>query len=85
MVVQSLYYIIIMQHGDCTTIGKLSITRESHISDIDSSKCGVVMEVYSLHTQKGSPVVHTPYNVLYIRSTVGRSIAYIISDLGEHI
>ena len=35
----------------------------------------------SRHTQKGLSVAHSPYNILYLYSMVGRSIASI-SDLG---
>ena len=41
-----------------------------------------LQKYFDLHTQKGSPVVHSPYNI--ICSTVGRSTASV-SDLGEHI
>ena len=34
------------------------------------------------HTQKGSSVAHSPYDILYVYGMVGRSIASI-SDLGS--
>ena len=69
---------------DCATIGKLSITRESHISDLDlSAKMASLWKLFGLHTQKDSPVAHSPCNRLYV---VGISWSVdSISGLGEHI
>ena len=48
-------------YGDCANIGKLSITAESHISEIDlSRKWHKYGSFFDLLTQKGSPVAHSP-------------------------
>ena len=54
------------------TIGKLSITAESHISDIDlSRKWRRYGSFFGLYTQKGSSVAHSPSNILYVAWQVG--------------
>ena len=75
-----------IEYGDCATIGKLSITRESHISEIDfEQKMALLWRFFGLRThQKGLSVAHSPYDNYIICSTVGRSIASV-SNLGEHI
>ena len=43
---------------------KLSIMPELHISEIDLEQ----KNVFDLRTQKGSPIMYSPYNILYICS-----------------
>ena len=45
------------------------------------SKRGIEVDVFGLHTQKGSPAAHSPYITC---GTVGQSIAAIY-DLSSHI
>ena len=61
------YIQIRIYNGDCATISKLSIMRESHISDKDlSAKMASLWKLFGLCTQKGSPVAHSPYNIFYV-------------------
>ena len=58
---------IAILYGDSATIGKLSIMEESHISEIDlNRKWRRYGSFFGLRTQKGSPVAHSPYNILYV-------------------
>ena len=52
-------------YGDCTTIGKLSNTWEFHTSEIGTSKNGVEVELFGRRMQKGSPVAHSRYWIVY--------------------
>ena len=75
-----IYYI---QYDDCTTIGKLSITQESHISEIDSSKkWHRYGSFWPSHSERFTCCALTIQYI--ICSTVGRPITSI-SNIGEHI
>ena len=56
--------------------------RESHISEIDPSNNGAIVEV--VRPSHSEILAYCALTIQYICSTVGRSIASI-SDLGEHI
>ena len=71
------------QYGDCATIGKLSITVESHISEVDlSRKWRRYGSFWPSHSERFACCALTMQYI--ICSTVGRSITSI-SNLGEHI